>query len=384
MKIFHFLGCVCILLGTAFAAPNTFKPFTGKILGNKVRLRSSPDLQGAILTELNRDDLLLVVNEIGNFYAVEAPTEVNAYIYRTYLFDGKIDANRVNVRLAPNKEAPILGCLSQGDTVQIKGSSSDGKWLQISAPKTLPFYISKDFIAYAGSSAYLTEMQKRKEKLHELLQEATVLSQQERKKPFEKMQPQEAIVKLQSVIEKYPEFKAEVLQAKTHLAALQETYLEKKLSYLNSVQKKESDIEDVVFPTVKKETYSSAVTVDTWKRQNPNIPNQLTPKMKAWIAAEKELFDSWVSFNPNKQVGDFYQEQKVNALTVTGVLQAYDPNIHNRPGDYVLRKNGAFVAFLYSTHLNLDEHLGKKVNLLVSPRPNNHFAFPAYFVLDVE
>jgi hypothetical protein len=32
----------------------------------------------------------------------------------------------------------------------------------------------------------------------------------------------------------------------------------------------------------------------------------------------------------------------------------------------------------------LQTQKGNEVTLLVSPRPNNHFAFPAYFVLDVE
>jgi hypothetical protein len=42
------------------------------------------------------------------------------------------------------------------------------------------------------------------------------------------------------------------------------------------------------------------------------------------------------------------------------------------------------VAYLYSTQVNLNTLLGKQVNLQVSPRYNNNFAFPAYFVLGVE
>jgi len=42
------------------------------------------------------------------------------------------------------------------------------------------------------------------------------------------------------------------------------------------------------------------------------------------------------------------------------------------------------VAYLYSTQVNLEDFVGKRVTLLVSPRPNNNFAFPAYYVFEVE
>jgi len=62
----------------------------------------------------------------------------------------------------------------------------------------------------------------------------------------------------------------------------------------------------------------------------------------------------------------------------------YETNVKNRPGDYILYGSHAPLAYLYSTQVPLDQYEGQIVTLLASPRPNNHFAFPAYFILAVE
>ena len=59
----------------------------------------------------------------------------------------------------------------------------------------------------------------------------------------------------------------------------------------------------------------------------------------------------------------------------------------NRPGlVYVLLNpnNNLPIAFLYSTKLNLETRVGQEQSFIVVTRPNNNFAFPAYFVIGVE
>jgi hypothetical protein len=49
----------------------TFKPFTGKVIANKVRVRAKPDLDAHVVRQMNKADLLLVVSELGDFYGIE-------------------------------------------------------------------------------------------------------------------------------------------------------------------------------------------------------------------------------------------------------------------------------------------------------------------------
>ncbi len=105
--------------------------------------------------------------------------------------------------------------------------------------------------------------------------------------------------------------------------------------------------------------------------------------MKYWQGIEETLYSSWSNYHEDKKPDDFYVEQKLNAVTIKGLVDTYDTTLKNRPGDHVLKENNVPVAYLYSTQVDLDKWLGKKVNVIVAPRPNNHFAFPAYYVFEV-
>jgi hypothetical protein len=81
---------------------------------------------------------------------------------------------------------------------------------------------------------------------------------------------------------------------------------------------------------------------------------------------------------------DFYEDQKLNAAQVSGILEIYSDVVKNKPGAFILRDRDMPKAYLYSTFVDLNNYVGKYVTLHVTPRPNNNFAFPAYFVLEVE
>src|SRR5271168_5087155 len=72
----------------------SFKPFTGKVLANKVRVRVKPDYDSHIFRQIGKNDLLLIVGEEGDFYAVQPPKDTKAYVFRSYILDNVVEANR--------------------------------------------------------------------------------------------------------------------------------------------------------------------------------------------------------------------------------------------------------------------------------------------------
>jgi len=66
-----------------------------------------------------------------------------------------------------------------------------------------------------------------------------------------------------------------------------------------------------------------------------------------------------------------------------GKIVSYDDNISNKPGNYLIQMNNKQMAYLYSTQVDLSKHINKNIEILVSPRPNNNFAYPAYFVTEI-
>ena len=372
---------------TAAAKKNeAFKPFTGKVTANKVRMRVKPDLEGHVLKQINKDELLLVVGEEGEFYAVEPPKGTKAYVFRSYILDDRIEASRVNVRLEPHADAPIVAQLQSGALVKGRVCPINQKWLEIPAPKGTAFYVSKEYVTQVGGPDFLVAMEQRKGRVEELLNSAFLIAETECKKSFEEMTPQLAIEKFQMIIRDFSDFPGTVATAKEALALLKETYLNKKIAYLESKAELSSTEKEELIAKHRaesKELFADAPVIldpNLWSKHSKRIAG--APRF--WDALEESLYLSWTAFHSGKKIDDFYAEQKANASPLSGMIEPYAEVIKDRPGDFLLRKEDGSIAYLYSTQVDLAQHLGKRVNLSVSPRPNNHFAFPAYFVISVD
>jgi hypothetical protein len=59
--------------------------------------------------QLNKGELILIVADAGEFWAIQPPRGTKAYVFRSYVLDNTIEANQVNVRLEPHLDAPIIG-----------------------------------------------------------------------------------------------------------------------------------------------------------------------------------------------------------------------------------------------------------------------------------
>ena len=109
-----------------------------------------------------------------------------------------------------------------------------------------------------------------------------------------------------------------------------------------------------------------------------------TDRMKMWEPIEESLYLSWAARNDDRSIDEFYEDQKQNGVVLTGIVEPYSDPVKRKPGDFILKNKDLPVAYVYSTHLNLQDYVGKKVTLVGTKRENNNFAFPAYFVLSAE
>ncbi|EKE02397.1 MAG: hypothetical protein ACD_20C00394G0001 [uncultured bacterium] len=194
------------------------------------------------------------------------------------------------------------------------------------------------------------------------------------------MSPQEAIEQFDQVIKEFNDFPECVQQAKEGLALIQDNYLQKKIAYLEAKAAISSIEKEDLLKAVEKATTSNDEVKSSAASSNKAISN----KMKFWEPIEHSLYTTWTSFHPDKKIKDFYKEQEINALTISGVVESYTQSIKNKPGDYIVQLGNTNKAYIYSSKIDLNEYVGKKVKLKVSPRPNNNFAFPAYFVTSIE
>lgn len=354
---------------------NSLNPFTGKVRGKRVRLRANADLESRIVKELQKNDLVMVVGEKGDFYAVEAPMGSKAYVFRSFILDNVVEGNRVNIRLHPDTESPVLGQLSNGDQVHGKICQENPKWLEIALPTSVHFYVAKEYIENIGNPDMKAQIEKRQEAVTEMLENASFLAKVELRKPFEEMDIERVQYIYKKVASDYTDFPEYVEQAKDALAALQDTYVQKKIAFLEA----KITVDDSGVAGLVKEELVALDSLEARAEERP------TDKMLLWEPIEEALYLDWAAMHDDRNMHEYYTDQKNLAATVSGVLEAYlAPGVKNKPGSHIVKDKDIPVAYVYSTKVNLDDCVGKRVTLRGVERPNNNFAFPAYFVLSQE
>lgn len=363
-------------LKTAHAASTkhnqaTQKAFTGKIIGNSVRLRTDADVDSSIVKELSKGELLVVVGEKNDFYAVQPTSDVKAYVFRSFVLDNVVEGNHVNVRLGPELDAPIIGHLNTGDKVIGKVSEANNKWLEIAPPTSAKFYVAKEFVEYIGGSELKAIHDRKQQSVVQLMEKANLKIQSEMRKQFEEISIDEITAHLRTIVNDYQDFPEYVKEAQDKLTKLQESYLQKKLAFLESKA-----------AMMDKASKYAVKTVSHTESDSQGISP--TDRMKVWEPVEEAIYLSWANRHHAKTMNDFYDEEKMSSSIISGILESYNEPVKKKPGDYLLRERGVPVAYVYSTHVNLHNFVGKQVNLVAAERPNNNFAFPCYYVLEVE
>lgn len=369
-----------------------FKAFTGKINRNKVRMRLSSNLDSPIIKELNKGDMIVVIGETEDFYAIQPSSDIKGYIYRTLVLDNVVEGNHVNVRLEPNLDAPVIAQLNGGDRVEGKISPQNNKWMQIVPPKTTRFFVSRDFVEKIGDAHLLETITRRRQEATSLLNDTFELAQTELQKPYDEIQFEQVVGGFRKVIDQYNDFPEQVGQAKEYLTAAQEEYLKKKVAYLEAHHQNTSKLKDKLATQQRrlKELETQAKTPNNQPEpiavtyQEPQ-QKPMPAKMTVWLPVEENIYTAWCRQRGACTKEQFYAAQRSEGITLRGIVEPYTRAVKNKPGDYVLVNSSHLpIAYLYSTHVNLQEHVGHEVAVLVAPRPNNQFAFPAYYVIEAD
>lgn len=355
--------------------------FTGQIVKNKVRMRLQPSLDGTILREFNRNDLVIVVGETEDFYSIRPPANMKAYIFRTFVLDNVIEGNRVNVRLEPDISSPVIGQLNAGEHVQGAVSPKDKKWLEIPVPTSSEFYISKEYIEKIGDANLLAALEKRRESINTLLAQSEQSIQIEMSKLFDQINIDGIKQNLNKIISQGKDFPEQAAKAKEILNSLHENYLHKKVAYLEKQAQIAAQNAKIAMATPP-----PPAPIAPPPQENIIATENLNNKMAAWAPAEQHLYDKWFEHYQSGSVDEFYQRQLEVSDTLQGILEPYNRSVKNKPGNFVLVNQSTHlpIAYLYSTRVNLHDKVGQEVTIQVAPRENNNFAYPAYFVLSVE
>lgn len=346
--------------------------FTGRLTKNKVRMRVQPTLDAAVIKELAQGDLLIVTGEIDDFYSVLPPIGSKAYVFRTFVLDNVVEGTRVNVRLEPTVDAPIIAQLNTGDRVNGTVSPLNNKWLEIPMPTTARFYVAKEYIEKIGDANLMSQIMRKRDEINQLLSSTQLAVATEMQKPYPDIKLDLWVKNYNKIVEQSKDFPEQATRAKDLLQKLSDAYLQKKIAYL--------------------ESQAESTSAKSHQTPQPNVEilpltrKPVTTKMAAWNDAEESAYKEWLEHHVGQSMEEFVQDQLASGKTLRGILEPYNKAIKNKPGDYVLvnQSNHGIIAYLYSNRVNLADYIGQEISVKAAPRPNNNFAFPAYVVLEIE
>jgi uncharacterized protein YgiM (DUF1202 family) len=380
-----------------------FTPFTGAVVGAKVRMRTHPSLESHVVKETVNGEMFAVMGEVQEYCAVAPPKGTKGYVFRTYILNDTVEADRVNVRLYPDTDAPVIAQLNTGDRVVTTVCETNSKWLMIDLPSTSRFYIAKEYIERKGSIDLIATIEKKKVEATHHLNASSFFAQSELQKPFEQIDLEKIDSKFLQIAQEYQELPAikELIHEVLHI--FHDIYVEKKVAFLEDKADRGSrshtidvshleklaklGVEVKPTPVVIQDQYPllpAEAAAQVIGLSCPQSDEHITDKMMTWQPLEESLYHLWAASNHEKEIEEFYAEEARSATVLSGMIEPYTRPVKNRPGDFVLKHDNLTVAFLYSTRVNLEKHVGQKVTVIATPRPNHNFAFPAYYVINVE
>ena len=358
---------------------------------------------------MNQGEMLVVVGEAHDYYAVTPPKDVKTYVYRNYVLDGAVTGEHVNVRLGPELEAPIVGQLNTGDHVVGEVAEENARWMAIEPPEGCCLFIAKDYLENVGAPDLIETHERRLNEVNHLLKSAYLTSQSELHKPYPEVDFARVKKCFDRVTEEYGDLPEFAQKAEHVLELAQDLFLQKKIAYLEAKaeesasnwegrsvelndqlrayqERLKSFEEELALAEVVEEVPAVEEVIEVAQELVDEFALNIEPitdKMRQWEPVEESLYHLWAMDYGDMTMEEFYQEQLADSTVIEGILEAYDRPVQNRPGDFVLRVDNRPVAFLYSTQVNLEDKVGQHVHVKVVERPNNHFAFPAYFVMSV-
>lgn len=345
------------------------EPFTGKIVGSRVRLRLNPSLDSPIIKELVQGDIWVICGEVDNFYAVRPKNSMRGYIFRTYILDNVVEGNNVNMRSQPDTQAPIITQLHQGEKVSAEMCQDNPKWMEVRIPQDVSFFVAKEYVKRIGNESLAVQLEKKYQEILGKLTDLKDAVDKELQKPFHDIRLTPIANQLKDLSLSATDWNDIIESIQKLILHMQEEYL--KLSMIE--QTKPVDLPPPQEATLPKEPENSS------NREQTTHSNAYTLQLQ-----ENKIVEEAIRSGTCRSEAEFYDQEAKKSFSVRGILVPYDRLVRNRPGDFILIDASSKVplAYVYSTRVALKDLIGKPLTFYVTERPNHYFALPAYFVVD--
>jgi len=136
----------CIMLVLAMAAlaqGQTGEPMKVRVMGDRINLRTKPELNSTSLEPAMRGEELVYLGTTNGWVAVQPPDYIDCWVAREFIKNGVVQPKKLNVRAGPSLNYGVLAVMQGNDTVKVRGEFND--WLKIAPPAGCRVWISEQF-----------------------------------------------------------------------------------------------------------------------------------------------------------------------------------------------------------------------------------------------
>jgi hypothetical protein len=114
-----------------------------RVTGDRVSLRAAPSLEAEVLDRAMRGDVFLELGRSNGWVAVEAPAYLDAWVDASYVTNGVVIANRLNVRSGPNQNYTVLRVVEGG--TKLEELDRFHAWMKVVPPAGSRVWIYADY-----------------------------------------------------------------------------------------------------------------------------------------------------------------------------------------------------------------------------------------------
>lgn len=139
------LRCVLAMVGLAWAVyGETDESARIRVTGDRVNLRTRPDINATALEPAMRGEELLLLEQVEGWVGVAPPEYIDCWVSGEYINNGVVVPEKLNVRAGPSLNYNVLAVVYEGDKVESRGGFND--WLKIAPPPGCKVWISDQFV----------------------------------------------------------------------------------------------------------------------------------------------------------------------------------------------------------------------------------------------
>lgn len=178
-------------------------PYMGRVQGSRVNVRAGSGANSVVLTQLNRGDLVLVLNQDQDWCQIEPPKGTAFWIYTKLLKDGWPKTDGVNVRSGPGTHYAAVCTVDTTTSLLILESA--GEWTKIAPPPNARVLISRDYVSYFSSPDGYEEKLLAEERSKELFKEAEAFRRAELRKSMAEIDFEAILKKYNAIKDVFPE-----------------------------------------------------------------------------------------------------------------------------------------------------------------------------------